>query len=123
MPKGLRQALDATPDNMPLLSYAAEQCAAQKQWDVCEKILRYALKRESSNVAIQVSLARSFLEQQKATESLVIVEDIISRDAAPAEAFVLHARLLLRGGDFGKGIDHADHRPQQAEHRCALYNR
>ncbi len=97
---GLREALKVSPENVPLRKHLAGELARRGRWAEAETELREALKRVPREVDLETDLARCFYEQGKNSEALAVVESLINRDPALAEALVLHARLMLRAGQF-----------------------
>ncbi len=57
-----------------------------------------------ANGEIKLELATAFYQQNKNSQALVILEDLAKQSDAPAKAFVLYARLLLRAGDVPNAV-------------------
>ncbi len=100
----LRQALLHSPDNVPLRQHLADTLLSLGYADEAEKEYRAALQLSPTDVALKLGLATAFSQQQKNSESLVIVEDLIKLADAPAKAHVLYARLLLKAGDVQRAV-------------------
>ena len=62
------------------------------------------LRLAPDNHRLKLGLARTFYQQGKATQALVIVEDLLKASDTPAAAHVLHARLLLNAGDAERAV-------------------
>ena len=56
------------------------------------------------HVELKLGLARAFLQQAKNTQALVLVEAMLKKPDAPAAAYVLHAKLLLRAGEVERAL-------------------
>lgn len=95
----LREALKVSPTNIPLHQHLAESLLLMGRLEEAELAYREALATAPSHVEIKLGLANAYYQQQKNSESLVIVEDLIEQRDPPARAFLMHARLLLRAGE------------------------
>ncbi len=97
--QGLRAALRVSPDNVPLRLHLATTLAEFGKFDEAEKEFREALALDPDNVDIKLALAGIYHQQDKSGQAMVIVEDVCRRQDASANAYVLHAKLLLAEGD------------------------
>lgn len=95
----LREALKFSPDNIPLHKHLAESLISLGRLGEAETAYRDALAQAPQSVEIKIGLANAYYQQQKNSEALVIVEDMIAQRDPPAEAYLMHARLLLRAGE------------------------
>ncbi|MBN2021334.1 MAG: AAA family ATPase [Pirellulales bacterium] len=100
----LRAALAVSPDNIPLRQHLAETLLRWGRPDEAEKEYREALARAPRNVALKLGLARAFADQAKDSHAMVIIEELVKGSDTPAEAFLLHARLLFRSGDVSFAV-------------------
>jgi len=91
---------------MPLHKHLAESLLRLGRLGEAETAYRDALAVAPQSHEIKIGLANAYYQQQKNSESLVIVEDLIAHRDPPAEAYLMHARLLLRAGE-----------PQRAAHQ------
>ena len=96
--RALREALEHTPDNIPLRLHLADRLLFHGEVDEAVSEFRAALQQEPRNDQILIGLARAYFRQGKDSEAMVIVEDLLKRGTAPAIR-LLHARLLLKAGD------------------------
>lgn len=94
----LREALSLSPDNIPLRQHLAESLLGLGRAEEAEKEFRHALSLAPDNSRLKIGLATAFFAQEKNSHSLVIVEDLLKRRDPPGRAYLLHARLLFRGG-------------------------
>jgi SpoVK/Ycf46/Vps4 family AAA+-type ATPase len=97
--EALRAALAASPDNIPLRKHLAETLMKLGRYEEAEGEYRNALAIAPSSDPLKIGLAQAFFQQGKDSHALVIVEELVGRADTPPEAFLLHARLLFRGGD------------------------
>ena len=68
--------------------------------------LREALKLAPNSQRLKLDLAEAYFQQDKRSQAMVIVEDVVKRPDPPAAAHVLYARLLLRAGDVLHAVAH-----------------
>ena len=102
----LREALKVSPTNVPLHKHLAESLQRLGKLKEAEIAFREALAIAPHHIELKLGLANTYYQQQKNSESLVIVEDLIEQHDPPAMAYLQHARLLLRAGE-----------PQRASHQ------
>jgi AAA+ superfamily predicted ATPase len=100
LPPALREAIRFSPENVPLRLHAAEVLTSQGNLAGAELAYRQALALDPQNDDLQLGLARVFYEQKKDSAAFVIVERLLDEPSPPARACALHARLLLRAGQF-----------------------
>jgi transitional endoplasmic reticulum ATPase len=103
--RALRDALQLSPDNLPLRQHLAETLLNSGRADEAEKEYRHALSHAADNERLKVGLASCFYQQGKYSQALVIVEDLMKRSDTPAKAYVLHARLLLQSGEIQRAVN------------------
>jgi transitional endoplasmic reticulum ATPase len=102
--RSLREALKHSPDNIPLRLHLAQTLLAHGMPAEAEQEFRDALVQRPQEAALEVGLARAFAEQGKATAALVLLEELVKRQACPPEAFVMHARLLVARGEVRTAV-------------------
>lgn len=100
----LRAALEHSPENIPLRQHLATTLANAGQFDEAQQVLLEALRIEPNQVDVKLSLAKVYYQQNKNSQALVVVEDLIQSGDCPAEAHVLYARLLLHAGDVPNSV-------------------
>lgn len=103
--EALRVALRASPDNIPLRLHLGEVLLGCGRLADAEKEFREALALAPHNHSLKLGLARAFHQQGKANHALVIVEDLVKSSGAPAQAFILHAKLLAGIGEVEQAIN------------------
>lgn len=95
--RSLQEALKNSPDNTPLRKYLADQLLKAGKYQEAELEYKEALRLSPNDLEIKIGLGNSFLEQQKTSAGLVLLEDLIDNNAQlPAKAYLIHARLLLQ---------------------------
>mgnify|MGYP001236465339 CR=1 FL=1 len=92
----LKEALAATPNNVPLRRMLANALMRAKQYEEAEIEWKEILRLAPHHTDSQVSLAECFLEQGKTSLGLVILEELTSSAAPPARAWLVFAKLLLK---------------------------
>lgn len=106
----LRQALVATPENIPLRKHLAELLLHHQQPEAAIQEYRTLLGQQPSDQGIRLGLAESYLKASKLSAAAVMLEDLSALPDAPAKAYALLAHLLCEEGR----LDQARERYQQA---------
>jgi transitional endoplasmic reticulum ATPase len=102
--QALRDALRVTPHNIPLRTHLARSLASLGRLDEAEQEFRAALADAPDDVAVRLGLADCYHRQGKTGQALVVVETLVNRNDAPAEANVLYARLLIGEGQIADAV-------------------
>jgi SpoVK/Ycf46/Vps4 family AAA+-type ATPase len=102
--RSLRDAVELSPQNVPLRKHYAEALLKLGRLDDAEQEFRQALSLAPNDPPLKLGLARSFYQQGKNSHALVIVEDLVKTAHPPAQAHVLHAKLLLRADEVEKAV-------------------
>ncbi len=97
--RALREAVRVAPRNVDLRLHLASTLLAWGMAQEAESEFRAALAQAAGDARAKLGLANAFLQQGKDGEATVLVESLLSGADATAEAYLLHARLLLKGGD------------------------
>ncbi|WP_422925554.1 AAA family ATPase [Singulisphaera sp. PoT] len=100
----LREAIRLSPDNVPLRRHLAESLLAQGRPELAETEFREALTLAPDNALLKVGLANSFIQQGKKSLAVVILEDVAKRPDAPAQAFILFAKVLSHAGEIEEAV-------------------
>jgi transitional endoplasmic reticulum ATPase len=100
----LRQAIELSPDNIPLRLHLAESLLGKGMFEDAEQTYREALRRAPDNEQIKLGLANAYYQQGKNSHALVIVEESLKRHDTPPAAYLLHARLLIRDGEIDYAV-------------------
>lgn len=95
----LREALRVSPTNIPLHKHLAESLLKLGRFDEAESAYRDALAVAPHYVDLKLGLAGAYYQQEKFSPALVVIESLLEESEPPAEAYVWHAKLLLRAGE------------------------
>jgi transitional endoplasmic reticulum ATPase len=101
----LRQAIEVSPDNVPLRLHLADVLRGLSRLEEAQKEYSTALALSPDNQEVKLGLALTFYQLGKYTQALVIAEDLLACSQPPASAHMLYARLLLNDGKSGKAAD------------------
>lgn len=94
----LRLALQAMPDNLELRKHLSDVLLKAGELEEAEKEYRLALAVTPDDASVKTGLADAFYRQGKTSVALVILDELVKDDTAPAHAFLLAARLYARSG-------------------------
>ena len=100
----LRQALDLSPENLPLRLLLARSLMRHFRYQEAEEELRGAMAQAPDNGEAGLLLADTFFRQSKYSESLALVETMSQRGFPPPPVRLLHARLLAQAGQVPEAI-------------------
>lgn len=100
----LREAVNVSPQNVPLRMHLAETCLNAGKADEAEKEYRAALSLDPQHAGVKLGLATAFYRQGKSSPAIVIVEELLKAADVPPKVYVLHARLLLKEGDVERAV-------------------
>lgn len=104
--QSLREAIEATPQNLPLRRHLAELLLAHGDAGEAAEAFRAALKLAPQEKQIQLGLAESYLRAQKLSAARVLLEEILKDRAAPPRGHQLMARLLVGEGRLAEARTH-----------------
>jgi AAA+ superfamily predicted ATPase len=99
---GLRQALQLSPENLPLRQALADALMGIGRYQEAETEYREALALSPEDAPLKASLAKSFFYQGKTSHAMVVIEELLKLSDPPPPALLLHARLLSRSGQFDR---------------------
>src|SRR5438445_4437211 len=102
--QSLREAVRLSPENVPLRQHLADTLLGLGRPEDAEAEYRRALSLSPDSSRLKVGLAQAFYQQDKNSQALVIVEDLLKSPNTPARAYLLHARLLIRAGDIERAV-------------------
>jgi transitional endoplasmic reticulum ATPase len=104
--KALREALQATPGNIPLRRHLAGLLLESSDYEGAEAEYRRALKMDPNDHGVILGLARTFHAQGKNSIALTVLEDhMFQLEEPPASAWILHGRILVSTGKVPEGIE------------------
>ncbi|MCL2700469.1 MAG: AAA family ATPase [Phycisphaerae bacterium] len=90
----LRQAVELSPNNLPLRRHLAETLLTLGHSDEAQKEFRAAIALAPDDLELKLGLARAFAAAGKMSAALVVVEDLLTHQDHPPKAQLLYARLL-----------------------------
>src|SRR5579872_2243107 len=102
--QALREAVRVSPNNVPLRQHFADTLMSLARYAEAEQEFKHALSLAPDNVGLKLGLARAFMQQDKNTPALVVVEDLLKQPNPPGLVHVLHARLLVRAGEIERAV-------------------
>lgn len=97
--ESLRAALEASPDNIPLLLMVATALEDEFELDESREMLDRVLKLDPKNSGAQVSIARLIDLEGRTSEAILRVESLLEADDKCAPGWMLRARLALKEGE------------------------
>lgn len=97
--KDLKEALEASPGNVPLRRLLAEALESEGQLEPAEEEYKKALKYDSADPRSQFGLAKICHKQGKNSIAIVILEQLLKSPAAPDEAAALYEQLCKHSGE------------------------
>lgn len=92
-----REAIAASPNNIPLRKMLAGALMKNRRFEEAELEYKEALRLAPQDADLKIGLSNAFLEQQKISLGLVILEEMCyhAADAPPPRAWLVFAKLLL----------------------------
>jgi SpoVK/Ycf46/Vps4 family AAA+-type ATPase len=96
----LLEALRFSPDNVPLRLHIAALLHRSGKSSEAEKHLREAMNLAPGDDGVRIALARCYLDQGRTSHAAVLVELILQRPTASADAFMLMARIRMCEREF-----------------------
>ena len=102
--RSLREALTASPDNLPLRRLLADTLFAYGHYPEAEAELLLCLKRAPKDEAIALQLARTYRAQGKGSACAVVLEQLVDRGSHRARVEL--ARHLLGEGNAEAAARH-----------------
>lgn len=102
--RALREALRASPNNSALRLHYAEMLLTCGHLEEAEKEFREGVAHSPNSLPMKLGLARAFFQQGKHSHALVTLEDLVKHPKAPANALLLHAKILAGVGEVQQAI-------------------
>jgi transitional endoplasmic reticulum ATPase len=100
----LREALQQSPDNVPLRILLAENLMQAKMFADAEIEYRIVLEKAPDNSKAKRGLIKSYFEQGKYPVAIVVYEELSERER-DIELMVIHAKSLMRNEELSKAIE------------------
>jgi ATP-dependent 26S proteasome regulatory subunit len=102
--KALRDALQFSPQNIPLRQHLGDTLLSMGLPEEAEKEFREALAIAPKNQSLMLGLARAFSQQNKDNHALALLETLTKTSDAHPKAFLLHAKLLFKTGEVEQSV-------------------
>lgn len=96
--KSLLEALQYSPDNVPLRLHLAEMMLHEKMYAEAAEQFSQTLQRSYGNMKAQLGLAACYYHQRKYSAAVVVYEQL--QDQMPMDAMLLYIRCLIRENSF-----------------------
>ena len=105
----LLDALQFSPDNLPLRQHITRQLNAAGRHQEAEDLSREGLRLHPSDDALRLSLAEAYFASNKHSAAFVVVEELLSQYPDHAATHLLHARLLLAANQPAEAREAYEH--------------
>lgn len=102
---GLREALQHSPENIPLRLLLAESLFRNQQWTEAETEFKIILDKQVTHAPARLGLARTYFEQKKYPTTIVILEEYTEQYPNLVEPLVLLSRALLRNQERSRAME------------------
>ena len=90
----LRHAVRLAPENIALADHLAKTLSQLSRHSEAVEVYRDALNHHPGNSELQLGLADSYRRDDRLSHALAIIETLVSDQNPPAQALLLHARIL-----------------------------
>lgn len=100
----LREALQQSPDNVPLRILLAENLMQAQMFAEAETEYRIVLEKDANNQKARRGLIKSYFEQGKYSIAIVVYEELSDREK-DVELMVIHAKSLMRNEERSKAME------------------
>jgi SpoVK/Ycf46/Vps4 family AAA+-type ATPase len=95
----LRDALKASPDNLPIRKLYANALLKNNRFEEAELEYKDALKLSPNDLGLKAGLAEAFFKNNKISVALILMEELTEAgQQPPATVWLLYARILLKAG-------------------------
>ena len=102
--KSLREALNFSPDNIPLRLHLASALLKANRLDKASEEYKEVLKT-SSNTEAKKGLAKIAFEQKDFSLCNVILEELLTPNTEDISLLILHAKALIKEGNMHEAVD------------------
>lgn len=102
----LIEALQFSPENIPLRLHLADSLASMGNLEEAEKEYKNVLQRASENDKAKAGLAKLYYLQGNFSTAIVILEEIISSPSTSADTVLLYAKLLLKEKEYARAKEY-----------------
>lgn len=103
--KSLREALEFSPDNIPLRLHLADTLLGLYKYEEAEAEYKIVLSKSPDSIKAKTGLVKVYFDNANYSTALVIIEDIISSGHYTADILVLYAKILYRDNSLAAAIE------------------
>jgi transitional endoplasmic reticulum ATPase len=100
--RSLQEALQVSPDNVPLCLTLAEAFLQNNNLSEAESQFKIVLEKQASNLQAKTGLAKVYFADGKYSTVIVILEEVIEQKANDVGLLVMLSKALLRNQEVGK---------------------
>ena len=101
----LKEAVELSPDNIPLRLALAEQMQREDLLTEAAEQYNEVLKRNYGNYKARKGLANIYYKQKKYSAAIVVFEDLFKEKALNWEDMVVFVRCLIKEDSYGEAVD------------------
>jgi transitional endoplasmic reticulum ATPase len=103
--QSLREALNFSPENVPLRIHLADSLLNLNKLEEAEKEYKYVLSISPENLKSKIGLAKIYLMQGNYSAGIVVLEDLVKYNPS-SEALFLNAKLLFKENSFAEALQY-----------------
>src|SRR5690606_15801090 len=101
----LLEALNFSPDNIPLRNHVAELLYQQQDFSEAEKHFKIVLQGQPDNQVAKFHLAGCFYGLKKYSSAIIILEELLDAGQKSAEIMRLYSKCLLEDGAIKQAME------------------
>ncbi len=103
--QALREALAFSPNNIALIKHLSQVLIKYGHFESAETELKQGLQFDSNDSELKATLANVYFQQGKASESLVLLEDLETRNQLNVSSLILFAKILSETTELVKAAE------------------
>ncbi len=104
--RNLEEALNVSPDNIPLRIMLADAYFNAQQIDKAEAEFKHVLQQDPANRAGRTGLAKTYFQQKKYSTSIIILEELLEENPGNAPTLLLLSKAFLKNNEIAKALHH-----------------
>ena len=101
----LREAIKATPNNVPLRKLYINALTKAERYEAAAIEIKETLRLAPKDTALKIWLATVYHALKKTSLGLVVIEEVIGDSLAPANAWLIYAKLLVQAKNIAEAKD------------------
>jgi transitional endoplasmic reticulum ATPase len=98
----LEQALEVSPDNVPLRLQLAQLLAGAHRWAQAEEHFKRIIERAPSETKAKLGLAKVFSNTERVSAAVVVLDELFENGFREADFLLTYAKTLVRDGSLNK---------------------